>query len=341
VRPPAFDTEAYKRRNTVERTFNKLKAFRAVAMRTDKREFVFQGTIDVASIKIWLRDPVTQDPPDAPYAARLLTLAGYFAPGGNRSAWCGVGATQATTEGTHMGDRRWGFEDLDDWEYEEVRDRQAASQPADPAETVSGQDADHVVTVQVTPTGEVTSVRLAAGWKQAVDPRALGTSVLAAANAATVAAMVTQLDLVEPPPSAPAPHHADPTPLTRQDVDRLLDAVTADLQDFTQRVAEVVDRPVSAESVGRHVSGTAVRGRVLQVSVDPGWASRSRTSEIEGELVDVLGQLSRRSTPGELVQGPRSSAIAELHALASDPTTLLDRLRLGRNQQTTGGSNGR
>jgi len=28
------------------------------------REFIFQGTIDVASIKIWLRDPVDQDPTD-------------------------------------------------------------------------------------------------------------------------------------------------------------------------------------------------------------------------------------------------------------------------------------
>jgi hypothetical protein len=35
-------------------------------MRTDKREFLFQGTIDVASIKIWLRDPIKQDPPDTP-----------------------------------------------------------------------------------------------------------------------------------------------------------------------------------------------------------------------------------------------------------------------------------
>jgi transposase len=60
-RPPAFDAEAYKQRNTVERTIGKLKEFRAVAMRTDKREFVFRGTIDVASIKIWLRNPVNQD----------------------------------------------------------------------------------------------------------------------------------------------------------------------------------------------------------------------------------------------------------------------------------------
>jgi len=65
-RPCAFDTETYKDRNTVERTINKLKGFRAVAMRTDKREFVFRGTIDVASIKIWLRHPAKQDPADTP-----------------------------------------------------------------------------------------------------------------------------------------------------------------------------------------------------------------------------------------------------------------------------------
>jgi transposase len=56
-RPPAFDPEAYKQRNTTERAHNRLKAFRAVALRTDKREFVYNGTIDVASITIWLRHP--------------------------------------------------------------------------------------------------------------------------------------------------------------------------------------------------------------------------------------------------------------------------------------------
>ncbi|WP_433357609.1 hypothetical protein ACQP25_09210 [Microtetraspora malaysiensis] len=33
--------------------------FRAVATRYDKRERIYQGTVDVASIRIWLRDPVT------------------------------------------------------------------------------------------------------------------------------------------------------------------------------------------------------------------------------------------------------------------------------------------
>jgi transposase len=57
-RPPAFDAERYKQRNTAERCINKLKGFRAVATRYDKRDFMYQATIDVASIRIWLKDPV-------------------------------------------------------------------------------------------------------------------------------------------------------------------------------------------------------------------------------------------------------------------------------------------
>ena len=47
-----------KERTTVERCFARLKQFRAVATRYDKREFMYQGTVDLASIRIWLRDPV-------------------------------------------------------------------------------------------------------------------------------------------------------------------------------------------------------------------------------------------------------------------------------------------
>lgn len=244
-----------------------------------------------------------------------------------------------------MGDQRWGFEDLDDQEYEEVSGRQAGGhppgRPAEPEGTVSGQDADRVVTVHVTPAGETVSVRLVTGWTRTVDPRALGTSVLAAANAATAAAMVAQMPRIGAPPPTPATPEADRTPLTRQHVNQLIEAVTADLEQFTRRLAEVADRRVSAESAGRHVSGVAQRGQVLEVSVDPRWAARSRTSEVESELLDVLRQLRRRSSPGDLARGPRSSAIAELTALAADPAGLMRRLRLGRHQQGTEGSNGR
>ncbi|HEX2297185.1 MAG TPA: hypothetical protein VHH34_01480 [Pseudonocardiaceae bacterium] len=240
-----------------------------------------------------------------------------------------------------MGDHRWGFEDLDDSEYEEISGRRPVRQPTEPEQTVSGQDADRVVTVQVTLTGDVAAVHLATDWQRSVDPRVLGESVRAAANAATVAAMTAQLDRVEqqPPPVAAA-DHVDTTPLTRRDVDRLLDAVTADLADFSRRAAEIIDHPVSTQSARRHVSGTAQRGQVLQVSVEPGWAARARSSEIEGELLEVLGWLRRQSTPGDLAQGPQSSAIAELTALASDPATLLRRIGLDPRQPTEG-SNGR
>jgi transposase len=56
-RPPAFDPAAYKQRNTVERAFCQLRQHRAVATRYDKRDFVWRGTVDVASIRIWLRHP--------------------------------------------------------------------------------------------------------------------------------------------------------------------------------------------------------------------------------------------------------------------------------------------
>jgi transposase len=63
-RPPAFDADLYKQRNTVERAINKLRGTRAVATRYDKRDFVYKGTIDVASIRIWLRDPVNHESRD-------------------------------------------------------------------------------------------------------------------------------------------------------------------------------------------------------------------------------------------------------------------------------------
>lgn len=57
-RPPAFDADRYRDRNTVERAVNKLRAHRAVATRFDKRDYVYRGTLTVAAISIWLRDPV-------------------------------------------------------------------------------------------------------------------------------------------------------------------------------------------------------------------------------------------------------------------------------------------
>ena len=54
-RPTSFDKALYKRRNEVERTINRLKNFRAVATRYDKRAYVFHGTVTLAAIRLWIR----------------------------------------------------------------------------------------------------------------------------------------------------------------------------------------------------------------------------------------------------------------------------------------------
>lgn len=53
--PPAFSAWIYKQRNAVERFFNKLKHFRAIATRYDKRDDNYLASVKLASHRIWLR----------------------------------------------------------------------------------------------------------------------------------------------------------------------------------------------------------------------------------------------------------------------------------------------
>src|SRR5690606_11338719 len=48
-RPPAFDTEIYKGRNVVERCFNRLKQFRALATRFTKRAAYYRSELTIAA----------------------------------------------------------------------------------------------------------------------------------------------------------------------------------------------------------------------------------------------------------------------------------------------------
>ena len=53
-RRPRFDRAAYRQRNQVERTINRLKQFRRVATRYEKRAVHYLAVLTLASILLWL-----------------------------------------------------------------------------------------------------------------------------------------------------------------------------------------------------------------------------------------------------------------------------------------------
>jgi transposase len=52
-RPPTFDREAYKQRNTVERCINMIKQWRGLATRYDKTATIYLAGLHLAAIFIW------------------------------------------------------------------------------------------------------------------------------------------------------------------------------------------------------------------------------------------------------------------------------------------------
>ena len=53
-RGPSFDRVAYRERNRVERLINRLKQFRRVATRYEKRAANYQAMVTIACIMLWL-----------------------------------------------------------------------------------------------------------------------------------------------------------------------------------------------------------------------------------------------------------------------------------------------
>ena len=53
-RRPTFDKATYRRRNVVERCINRLKQWRGIATRFDKRRANYRAMVVVASLMIWL-----------------------------------------------------------------------------------------------------------------------------------------------------------------------------------------------------------------------------------------------------------------------------------------------
>jgi transposase len=53
--PPAFSPRVYKLRNRVERFFNRIKHYRAVATRFDRHDANYLASVKLAAIRIWMR----------------------------------------------------------------------------------------------------------------------------------------------------------------------------------------------------------------------------------------------------------------------------------------------
>ena len=215
-------------------------------------------------------------------------------------------------------ERSWGFEEAED-----------VDEPAEPAadDVLSGTDAGGVVTVTVDDTAAVVAVRLGDSWQDATVRRGLGARVIEAMTAATAQVMAKQAERIgEPTARVPASPDQE-SPLTTAEVMRLMDTVSRDLDQFRQRLSAVADETVTATSGGGHVTVSGRGRQAGDVSIDQDWLYGARVSEVESELRDALTTFAGKSSPGELTQGPKSTAISELLALVSDPRTMVDRLR--------------
>ncbi|MEV6297250.1 IS5 family transposase [Streptomyces sp. NPDC051896] len=54
-RPPRFDRQIYRRRNMIERCFNRLKGFRGIATRYEKTATSYEAAVTLASFLLWAR----------------------------------------------------------------------------------------------------------------------------------------------------------------------------------------------------------------------------------------------------------------------------------------------
>ncbi len=60
--PVSYDTERYKDRNVIERSYEQLKQWRGLATRYDKLAVIFRGGATLRSIVLWLRSPIGDTP---------------------------------------------------------------------------------------------------------------------------------------------------------------------------------------------------------------------------------------------------------------------------------------
>ncbi|MCB7138167.1 IS5/IS1182 family transposase, partial [Cellulosimicrobium marinum] len=55
-RPVTYDPVTYRGRNTVERFYNRIKQWRALATRYDKHAVIYRGAVVLAALLVWVEN---------------------------------------------------------------------------------------------------------------------------------------------------------------------------------------------------------------------------------------------------------------------------------------------
>jgi hypothetical protein len=177
----------------------------------------------------------------------------------------------------------------------------------------SGVDDSGVITVAVDRAGLVADVTVARNWREVITPPELGNALLTAADNAIlglVADEVERMDLdsmvLQVPTAPPVPAARNDSTLTEM-VD-LLNRAGRDLETYSGHLEAVLNTTATATGPNGRVTVGLARGRVVEVTADPRWASHVRYTEIRAEALGAFRAAARRlgDTDITIIQKPAS-----------------------------------
>ncbi len=212
----------------------------------------------------------------------------------------------------------------------------------DPDARHQGRDGTGMVRVTVGGDGRVTDVELDRGWRRTVGPLGLGTAVLeavgdasmrrlaawgeAVANGPAPAVVSSGVNRGRGAPARPTGGAADRRAV--QEVVALLEGIEADLEELDRRIDRRVQQQVVGHSPTHQVKArVGGGGQVTGVEVEHRFADKTDDRGIIRELKGAFHAAYERagSLGSDVLLDGR---LAQLHALGTDPSSLLDRFGL-------------
>ena len=227
-------------------------------------------------------------------------------------------------------DWRRGFADPD-LEDEDPPARGPASNRETPAGTgtrapepgpgaFTGADDSGAIAVAVDRAGVVADVTVARNWRDVITPPALGHALHTAADnaiRALVAGQAEHVDLdpvvVEMPTAPPTIPAFDEATLTEM-VD-LLNRAGRDLETFQAQAESVLTATATAAGPNNKVTVSLARGRVVEVTADPRWASHVRYTEIQSESLGAFRAARRQLGNTDIATFQKPASLVRLQEL--------------------------